>query len=85
MDAQALKMTRSPVGHSSDVRMWLHYTTGSVRVLQSSDKSIKVAEPDQVTCGEATLEILVDGRSHRRAISVIGTSADSQWISIIDR
>jgi hypothetical protein len=85
MNIQALRRNRSPFGYSSNVRMSLHLVDKSIPVLQSSQKSIKVNDPTEVSHGDAILEISVDGRSQRHPITVVESQPDSQWISIVDR
>jgi hypothetical protein len=72
-------------GHSSAVDMLLHAGSQSFSVLQASQRAIKLNDSDAVTQGEALLEIIVDGRSHRRPIWVIGPSSRPRWIEIEDR
>jgi hypothetical protein len=60
---------------------------GSVRfpVLQSSEDAIKLSESHSVPEGDAVLETVVDGRSHRRAIRVSSAHRRPEWVSIVDR
>jgi len=54
-------------------------------VLQTSEDEIKLTDWDSVPQGDAILETIVDGRSHRRPIRVLGTSPRPKWIAIEDR
>ena len=54
-------------------------------VLQSSEFSIKVPNPAAISPGDAIMEIIVDGRVHRRDVRVIGPSKNKNWLDIADR
>jgi hypothetical protein len=85
MTLQLQHPPRSAAGHSSDVRMWLHLPDRKVPVLQSSETLIKLADVSGVTASDAIVEVIVDGRSHRRNVRVISTAPDSQWVTIATR
>jgi hypothetical protein len=72
-------------GHSSDVDILLHCGSVKFPVLQTSKSAIKLNDSHQVPQGDAGLETIVDGRSHRRPIQVLGTSPRPNWIAIVDR
>jgi hypothetical protein len=73
------------MGHSSDISIWLHFSESTYPVLQTSADEIKLNEFDAVPQGDAILETIVDGRSHRRAICVLPSSPRPKWIAIEDR
>ena len=54
-------------------------------VLQSSEYSVKVTNPAAISPGDAIMEIIVDGRVHRRDVRVIGPSQKKNWLDIADR
>ena len=72
----------SPTGHSADVDIRLHSNGQTYDVLQSGDDAIKVDRSTQIPAGDAVLEVIVDGRSHRRNVRVISKSTTTGWLAI---
>jgi hypothetical protein len=72
-------------GHSSTVQMSLHQGPIAYPVLQHSNRSIKPRDPAAISPGDAIMEIIVDGRVHRRDVRVIGPSQNKNWLDITDR
>ena len=72
----------SPAGHSADVDIRLHSHGKTYDVLQSGDDAIKVDHSTHVPTGDAVLEVIVDGRSHRRNVRVISESTTTGWLAI---
>jgi hypothetical protein len=70
---------------SSNVRMWLHIAGEKLPVLQSSKDQIKLESLDMLPRGDAVLEIIVNGRSHRHEIRVLDSSPRPKWVAIEDR
>jgi hypothetical protein len=85
MNLQTLPTSASTKGHSSTVEMNLYRGSESYPVLQSSKSVIKVRDPAAISPGDAIMEIIVDGRVHRRDVRVIGPSAEKNWLDITDR
>ena len=73
------------MGHSSTVNMWLHIGSEKLRVLQSSAIALKMEKADLVPRGDAVVEIIVDGRSHKHSIRVLPCSPRPNWVGIVDR
>jgi hypothetical protein len=69
------------MSHSSDI----HYPQATYSVLQTSKDAIKLNEFDTAPQGDAILETVVDGRSHRRAIRILATSPRPKWVAIEHR
>jgi len=65
--------------------MWLHLPDRKIPVLQSSETSIKLADVSGIVPSNAIVEVIVDGRSHRRNVRIISTTPDSSWITIANR
>jgi hypothetical protein len=85
MSAQLNLVSPPSTAHSSTVEMWLHSALNKIPVLQSSPTQIKLNDAEAVDRGDALLEIIVDGRSHRHPIRVIGPVPGTNWVSIVDR
>ena len=85
MKAQLDQPKIPSTGHSSDVEILLHCATVTFPVLQASEHEIKLNRSDNVPQGDAILETIVDGHSHRWPIRVLGQSQRPKWIAIADR
>jgi hypothetical protein len=85
MEARLAQITSSATGHSATVKMSLHTDSATFSVLQSCDTAIKVNDSQLIPNGDAILEIVVDGRSHRRPIRVLDTGPRRGWLSIINQ
>jgi hypothetical protein len=73
------------MGHSATVEMTLYIGSAAYPVLQSGGDEIKLEAAQDVPQGDAVLEIVVDGRVHRRDIRVIGSSSRMKWVNITER
>lgn len=65
--------------------MALHIGSRSFRVVQAGPEAIKLKTPELIPPGDATLEIIVDGRSHRHPIRVLPGLVRTDWIPIADK
>lgn len=65
--------------------MWLHFGSTRVPVLQSGGTEIKVNDPEAVPLGDATVEIIVDGRSHKHPVRVLQNRPRPNWLAIEER
>jgi len=80
-----LDSDRTLTGHSSTVSMWLHIDGNRHAVLQSGEDAIKLYNADLLPQADADLEIIIDGRSRRWPIRLLGADPRPNWISITDR
>jgi hypothetical protein len=71
-------------GHSAEIQMWLHIDGRKLEVLQSGEGAIKLNRATVVPAGTAILEIVVDGRPHRREIRIVSTATNTGWLAISD-
>ena len=75
--------SRSDVGgHSATVAMWLHAGGKRLGVLQSGEAAIKMEGAGAVPVGAGVLEVVVDGRSHRRHVEVLSSESRGGWVAI---
>ena len=54
-------------------------------MLQSAGTEIKVDDPTVVPLGDAMTEVIIDGRSHRRAVRVVGPGSWKDWLAVEER
>lgn len=85
MSTQISQSDRTVTGHSATVEMWLHLGTKRVPMLQSMGTEIMVDDPGSIPLGDAVTEVIVDGRSHRRAVRVVGPGSWKDWLAIEER
>jgi hypothetical protein len=85
MTLQLDQFVTASTGHSSTVDMILHIGSNRYSVVQSSERDIKLNDPNLVPQGDAVLETIVDGRSHQRRVRVVGAGHWPNWLAIVDR
>ena len=85
MTAQLDQFVTASTGHSLTVDMILHIGSDRHSLVQSSERAIKLNDPKLIPQGDAVLETIVDGRSHRRPVSVCGAGPWPNWLAIVDR
>lgn len=71
--------------HSATVEMWLHIGSTTIAVSQSAPRELMVQDIAAVTNGNAVVEVIVDGRSHKRSVNVTGPGRRPNWIAIEER
>ena len=69
-------------GHSAEVQILLHTPLRTIRLVQAGPKAIKPAGGESVPAGAATLEVLVDGCSHRRNVTVTKNGQPGEWAKL---
>lgn len=65
--------------------MSLHMESEIYSVLQASNDAIKMRNVKELPRGNAVLEIVIDGQSHRQPIRVLSSSPRPNWVAIEDR
>jgi hypothetical protein len=82
LDTRPLPERTFAVRHSAAIDIRLHSSGKTYNVLQSADHAIKVDRATSIPAGPAVLEVVVDGRSHRRNVRVISQSTTTGWLAI---
>lgn len=83
LDLDYLRSTST--GHSATVKLWLHMKSGTIPLTHVEDREVRPEDASAVLRGNAEVEVIVDGRSHRRAVRVVGPGTWKDWIAIEER
>ena len=85
MSTRLEQLPQTPTGHSATIDMWLHVGPRRIPLLQACDTAVKIGTSEPISPGDAVVEIIVDGRSHRHEVRVLPERPRANWIAIADR
>ena len=64
------------------MKLFLHTPDRTIRLAQAGQHAVKPAEHVAVPAGTATLEVLVDGTSHTRTVTVSTAGLPGEWAKL---
>lgn len=77
-----MDLSSRSAGYSSDVKLWLEHAAGRVALAQTGPDFVIPAAPAELDPGPATVVMAIDGREHRRSVTLSGESGPGRRVAI---